>query len=91
MKFEKREPTRKEIRYRIIRKLARHRIIGGKHTSIENIPKGMPKDLRKTVLEEVKQLIREGIIIAHPTSYGMQVSLNPRKIKEIKEILEEEI
>lgn len=91
MKFEKREPTRKEIRYRIIRKFARRKIIGSKHTSIENIPKGMPKEVRKIVLEEVKQLIREGIILAHPTSYGMQVSLNPRKIKEIKEILKEEL
>ncbi len=88
MKFENRF-TRKEIRYKIIRKLARHRIIGGKHTSIENIPKGMPKELRKRVIEEVKELIREGIITSHPTSYGVQISLNPRKIKEIREILEE--
>ena len=89
MKFEKGQLTRKEIRYKIIRKLARHRIIGGKHTSIENIPKGMPKGLKKSVIKEVKQLIKEGIILIHPTSYGMEISLNPRKTEEIRKILEE--
>jgi len=76
-----------EIRYRIIKKLVRHRIWGGKHTSIENIPKGMPPELRKQIENEIKELIRENIIISHPTSYGLQVSLNPRMAEEIKKIL----
>ncbi len=80
--------SKNEIIYRIIKKLVRHRIWGGKHTSIENIPKGMPPELRKDIEAEVKELIRENIILSHPTSYGLQVSLNPRMAEEIKRILE---
>lgn len=60
--------SKNEIRYRIIKKLVRHRMWGGKHTSIENIPKGMPPELRKNIEEVIKELIRENLIISHPTS-----------------------
>jgi len=32
-------------------------------------------------------LIREGILLSHPTSYGIQISLNPDKTEEIKKII----
>ena len=35
----------------------------------------------------LKKLIREGYIIPKPTSYGLEVSLNPRMIEEIRKIL----
>ncbi len=79
--------SKDEIRVRIIKKLVRHRIWGGKHTSVENIPKGMPPELRKEIENEIKELIRENIILSHPTSYGLQISLNSRMSEEIKKIL----
>jgi len=64
------------------------KIIGGKHTAIENLKKGFPKHVRGDVDDEVKELIREGFIIPKTTSYGLQVSLNPNMIPEIERILE---
>jgi len=75
-----------EIRYRIVRKMVRHKYWGRKHTSIKNIPKGFPLELRRDVIVQVKKLIREGIILTKPTHYGLEVSLNPRKIHDIENI-----
>ena len=36
----------------------------------------------------VKELIKEEFILQKPTSYGLQVSLNPEKIEEIIKIIE---
>ena len=73
----------------ILRKLYRHRVIGGKHTAIENITKGLPKHFVGEAKEAVKELIKEGLIIPKPTSYGLQVSLNPEKIDVISRIIED--
>ena len=72
----------------ILRKLYRHRIIGGKHTAIENLTHGLPKHIVGKAKDAVKELIKEGFILQKPTSYGLQVSLNPEKIKEIEKIIE---
>jgi hypothetical protein len=76
-------PTEKAI----LAKMLRHGYIGGKHTSEDNIPKGLPKHIRGEIKKALKNLIREGYIIPKITSYGTEVSLNPRIIAEIREIL----
>jgi len=76
------------IKKALLRKMLASQIIGGRHTAIENVPKGFPKHLRGNVEKAVKQLIKDGYIILKPTSYGLQVSLNPRRIKEIREMVE---
>ena len=72
----------------ILRKLFRLRVIGGKHTAIENLTKGLPKHAIGEAKDAVKELIKEGFIIQKPTSYGLQVSLNSEKIDEIIKIIE---
>lgn len=72
----------------ILRKLYRHRIIGGKHTAVENLTKGLPKHVVGDAKEAVSELIKAGFIIPKRTSYGMQVSLNPEKINEILMLIE---
>ncbi len=72
----------------ILRKLYRRRIIGGKHTAMEHLTKGLPKHMAGFAKEAVKDLIKEGFILQKPTSYGLQVSLNPEKIDEISKIIE---
>ena len=72
----------------ILRKLFRHRIIGGKHTAVENLTKGLPKHLVGVAKDAVKELIKEGFVLQKPTSYGLQVSLNPKRIDEITRIIE---
>ena len=72
----------------ILRKLFRHRIIGGKHAAIENLTKGLPKHLVGVAKDAVNELIKEGFVLQKPTSYGLQVSLNPKRIDEITRIIE---
>ena len=38
-------------------------------------------------MEKVKNLIREGFIITKPTSYGLQVSLNRKRVIEIEDFI----
>ncbi|MBI4019540.1 MAG: hypothetical protein HY364_04780 [Candidatus Aenigmarchaeota archaeon] len=70
----------------ILRKMLMHRWIGGKHTSIDNLPKGFPMQVRKDVSRIVQDLIREGFVVRKPTSYGEHVYLNPNKVHEAKKI-----
>lgn len=76
-----------EIRQRILRKMVRHSWWGGKHTAFDNVPKGLPKELWKHVKNELEQLVREGIVIKKPTSYGLHVSLNVGMKAEIEKII----
>ncbi|MEE8168841.1 MAG: hypothetical protein V3T58_08235 [Candidatus Hydrothermarchaeales archaeon] len=75
----------------ILEKLYKLRYVGGRHTSESNVPKGFPKHARGDIKKALKALIREGYILPKPTSYGLEVSLNPRLIAEIRKMLEIEI
>ena len=77
-----------DLRVIILRKLVRHRIIGGKHTAIENLVKGMPRHVVGDAKKAVHELMKEGFLVGKPTSYGLQVSLNPEKIDEIMDFIE---
>ncbi|AJF62998.1 MAG: hypothetical protein QT11_C0001G0870 [archaeon GW2011_AR20] len=72
----------------IARKLYRKRMWLHKHTSIHNLPKGLSNELRasKEVRKAIDDLIKEQILLTKPTHYGLEVSLNPKKIKEIEEL-----
>ena len=72
----------------ILAKMLRHGYIGGRHTSEDNIPKGLPKDMHGYVKKALKNLIRAGYIIPKTTNYGTQLSLDPHRIAEIREILD---
>lgn len=79
-----------ELKQIILRKLFRRRVIGGKHTAIEHLTKGLPGHVVGVAKDAVKELVKEGLILTKPTSYGLQVSLNPEKIDEIIRIVEEQ-
>ena len=65
-----------EIKGKILHKLTRMGKFQHSHTSIDNLPKGFPSDIRGKVKDLVKELKREGILISKPTSYGEEVSIN---------------
>ena len=73
----------------IVRKLYRHRMWLHKHTSIHNLPKGLPSSLKvsKEVRKAIDELLKEQILLSKPTHYGLEVSLSPKKIKEIEELI----
>ncbi len=79
-----------DIKKFILRKLVRHRIWMHKHTSIHNLPKGLPDYLRsrKEVKKVIGEMIKQGILLSKPTDYGLEVSLNIKKKKEIENFIE---
>lgn len=79
--------TYSEVEKAILRKLYFDRFIGARHTSIDNIPKGFPKHLRGEVKKATKRLMKRGFFIVKPTSYGIEISLDPRKLKDIENII----
>ncbi len=70
----------------IVRKLYRKRMWLHKHTNINNLSKGLSNQLRvsKEVKKAVEELLKEQILLSKPTQYGLEISLNPKKIREIK-------
>ncbi|HIH13074.1 MAG: hypothetical protein QT02_C0006G0049 [archaeon GW2011_AR9] len=72
----------------IVKKLFQHGYIGGRHTDIENLKKGLASHVQGDIKEAAKELIKEEILLPKPTSYGLHVSLNPRKREEINKYLE---
>ena len=74
----------------ILRKLYRKRMWLHKHTNINNLPKGLSNKLRvsKEVKKSIDELLKDNILLSKPTHYGLEVSLNPKKIKEIEELVD---
>ncbi len=77
-----------EIEAGILFKLHRRGNWGASHTAFDNLGKGWnTADLGRHGVKRIdklaRELIREGWILPKPTSYGLQVSLNPRRSEEI--------
>ena len=83
------EEVIKEVQRFILRKMAKHRLWMHKHTSIHNLPKGLPDYLRsrKEVRKAIDDLLKTGFLMTKPTHYGLEVSLNIQKKKEIEEFI----
>ncbi len=78
-----------DLKVVILRKLYRRRIIGGKHTAVENLTKGLPKHVVGEAKKAVEGLMKEGFVLKKPTAYGLQVSLNHQRIDEITKLIGE--
>ena len=78
-----------DIKRFILRKLVRHRIWMHKHTSIHNLPKGLPDYLRsrKEVRKVIDELLKTKWLLSKPTNYGLEVSLNIEKKEEIENFI----
>jgi hypothetical protein len=81
-----------QIKATVLFKLYKRGNWGARHTAFENLKKGFKEsELGKGGLKRVekmaKELMRSGLIIQKPTSYGLQVSLNPRQNETILTIM----
>ena len=76
-----------DLKLTILERLYRAGMIGGRHTAIESSVRGLPKHLKGDAMKAVRDLIKEGLIVPKPTSYGVQISLNPNKIKQIRALI----
>ena len=79
-----------DIKRFILRKLVRHRIWMHKHTSIHNLPKGLSDELKskKEVKKIIEEMLKNKILLSKPTNYGLEISLNIEKKKEIEDFIE---
>tara|TARA_Y100000310_G_C20420729_1_gene686558 strand:- start:430 stop:675 length:246 start_codon:yes stop_codon:yes gene_type:complete len=77
---------KEEIIKSLLRKLVYLGKWGGNHTSIDNLSKGFPTHLRGEVKNIAQELIKKELLSSKPTSYGIEVSLNSKKKKEIEEL-----
>jgi len=76
-----------DISKTILRKLLYDNRIGNKHISLENLKTGFPSHAKGDVDKRLKKLVKENLVLQHPTSYGPQFALNPRRVEEIIELL----
>ena len=83
MQFNEKDKIKATILYHLRRK----RVIGNVHTHYDTLKRGFPSHLGKDVEKIAKELIKKGFIITKPTSYGLQVSLNKEKLREIEEFI----
>jgi hypothetical protein len=73
------------LRAQILKKLRRRDYWGGKNTSINNLQKSVKRHLRGDVPRNAEDMIKEGLLLHHPTSYGTQCSLIPKgRLKSIR-------
>jgi tRNA(Ile2) C34 agmatinyltransferase TiaS len=82
------EPS--EIERALLRKLYYYQYIGHRHTSETSALKGFPKHLRGEVRRALRRLIRLDLIWVYPSARERHVSLNSRRIEEIRRIIEED-
>ena len=72
--------------------MAKHGYFHGRHTDFENISKGFKpqhvgREGKKRIAKLAEELIKEGLMIKKPASYGLHVYLNSAKSKAIKDVI----
>ena len=75
------------IKATLLYHLRRRKVIGNKHTGFDTLKKGFPTHLGKDIKKIAEQLIKHGFLITKPTSYGLQVSLNKERLREIEDFI----
>jgi len=83
MEFKNEEQIKATMFYHLRRK----KVIGGVHVPFDTLTKGFPSHLGKDIKKIANELIKQGFLIAKPTSYGLQVSLNKTKLAEIEDFI----
>ncbi len=73
----------------LLRKMYYDKVIGGKHHGERELCRGFPKELKSGIENELKRLIKDGLMLVKTTNYGKQYSLNPSAIGIIRGIMGE--
>lgn len=80
--------TSEAFKAQILYKLMNHRYWGGKHTQKRNALKGIEPKYYKEFEIALEELIEDGMILSMPKTKELHISLNPRKSKEIFDLIE---
>ena len=68
-------------------KLYRQGCFGKGHKLIDTVTSGFPTHELDQVKDAIQQLIREGILVKHPTKHGEAVHINPKLSQEMWQVL----
>lgn len=71
----------------ILRNLYNRRKIGNSHTHREQAMGRLLQEDGKRANKAFDELIKGGLVLSHPTHYGNQVSLNPKRLKDIRDMI----
>ena len=79
-----------KIKLHILKKLFDQRCWVHKHFNINNVPQGLPPHKRdsRIIKKAIDDLIKIKWLLSKPTHYGLELSLNIEKKKEIEEYIE---
>ena len=82
-----------KFKLHILKKLFDQRCWMHKHFSINNIPQGLPSHARdsKIIKKAIDELIKSNWILSKQTFYGLELSLNINKKKDIEEYIEKNL
>jgi len=83
MEFDEKDRIKATILYHLRRK----KVIGNVHTHFDTVTRGFPSHLGKDVKGVAKELIKDGLLITKPAHYGLQISLNKDRVKEIEQFI----
>jgi hypothetical protein len=73
-----------KLKEKVLFNLLSHGYVGKKHTPIVNACKGFPKNEINRVKDTINVLIVEGYIVLKPTGHDPDISINPKRLDEIK-------
>ena len=83
MEFDSEDKIKATLLYHIRRK----KVIGGVHTPFDTVTKGFPSHMGKNIKKIAEELIRSGHILKKTTNYGLHITLNKDRLKEIGEFI----
>lgn len=82
-----------KIKLHILKKLFDQQCWMHKHFNINNVPQGLPPHARdsRIIKKAVDNLIKNKWLLSKPTHYGLELSLNINKKKEIEEYIDKNL
>ncbi len=81
------EFNEEKIKATILYHLRRKKVMGGVHTHFDALRRGFPSHLGKDIKKIAKDLIKQGLILTKPITYGLQVYLNKERLNEIEDFI----
>ena len=78
--------SQEEARYFVLRRLLGKNCIGAKQMLLENIGRSA-REAKRIVEKEALRLGSEGILFLKKKHYGVHVSLNPDKLRDVRSFM----
>lgn len=69
-----------QVSNQILKKMFLDHRIGAKRISLQSLKTGFPSHLKGDVGKQLKKLVKQNLVLTHPTSYGPQYALNQKKV-----------